>query len=68
MAYLLKDVLLDAVGLPVDWHSRLSEIAAEKMKLERKNIHSVQLLSASVDSRRGTPKLLLTMSVGRAHV
>ncbi len=63
MAYLLKDILLDAAALPENWQEKLPEIAAEKLKLHRKKITGTELLSASIDSRRGTPKLLLTMKI-----
>ena len=63
MAYLLKDIVLDALSLPENWQEKLPEIAAEKLKISRKNITGAELLSASIDSRRGTPKLLLTMKV-----
>ena len=63
MAYLLKDLVLDAGKLPENWSSYPEKIAAEKLGISAKLIHSAQILSASVDSRRGQPKLLLAMLV-----
>lgn len=63
MAYLLKDLVLDSCRLPENWSRHPELIAAEKLKISPQTITSAQILSASVDSRRGTPKLLLTMRV-----
>lgn len=63
MAYLLKDLVLDAGKLPENWSRYPEKIAAEKLGISAKLIHSAQILSASVDSRRGQPKLLLAMLV-----
>ncbi|MBO5667694.1 MAG: hypothetical protein J6S43_01065 [Lentisphaeria bacterium] len=61
MAYLLKDIVLDAAKLPGNWQKRCIEIAAQRTGIASDRIASAEILSASVDSRRGTPKLLLTM-------
>ena len=63
MAYLLKDIVLDAAGLPADWQERCIQIAAQNSGIAAGKIVSAEILSASVDSRRGTPKLLLTMLI-----
>lgn len=63
MAYLLKDIVLDAARLPENWMDDPAAIAAEKLALTPAAVTAAEILSASIDSRRGTPKLLLTMRV-----
>lgn len=66
MAYLLENIVLDAAKLPADWSADPGAIAAEKLNIDRKKITSCEILSSSIDSRRGTPKILLTLSLTSA--
>ncbi len=63
MSILLKEIVLDALKMPPDGEMRTAEIAAEKLGVLRKNISGAEILSASVDSRRGSPKIILTLKV-----
>ena len=62
MAYLLKDLLIDARRLAPEWSRHPEFIAAEKLGCDPAAV-SAEILSASIDSRRGEPKILLTMRV-----
>ena len=61
MSVLLKDLVLDAVRLPRNWQEQTGRIAAENLGVPENHVLHTEILSASVDSRRGTPKLLLTL-------
>jgi len=63
MALLVKDLVLDSVHLPQDWQENIAGIAAEKLHIDSGKITAAEILSASVDSRRGTPKLLISMKL-----
>lgn len=63
MAYLLKDHALDALKLPENWSSNPEKIAREILKLDDRTPVAAEILSASVDSRRGTPRIILSMRV-----
>ncbi len=63
MSILLKEMVLDALKLSPDWENQCAAIAAEKLDIPAKNISAAEILSASVDSRRGNPKLILTLKV-----
>lgn len=61
MAYLLNDLIFDALKLPARWSDDPAALAAEKLGVPRHKISTAEILSASIDSRRGTPKLLLSL-------
>lgn len=63
MSILIKDMVLDAVKLPENWIAGLPGFAAEKLRIRPGQVTAAEILSASTDSRRGTPKLLLTLKV-----
>jgi uncharacterized FAD-dependent dehydrogenase len=63
MAYLLKDLVLNAAKLPADWSLHPEKIAAEAMRISAGKISGCEILSDSIDSRKGNPKLLLSMRV-----
>ncbi|MBE6365805.1 MAG: hypothetical protein E7053_08695 [Lentisphaerae bacterium] len=63
MAYLLKDLLLNAAKLPPDWSANPAAIAAEALHLAPEKISGCEILSASIDSRKGNPKVLLSLRV-----
>lgn len=63
MSILLKDIALDALKLSSGWETSAASIAAEKLGVPVKNIAGAEILSASTDSRRGTPKIILTLKV-----
>lgn len=63
MSILVKDIVLDAAKLPADWTAHIAEIAAEKLCIAPQEVTAAEILSASTDSRRGTPKLMLTLKV-----
>ena len=61
MAVLLRDIVLDAAGLPGNWQEQLPLLAAETLHFPPSEVRSAEILSASVDSRRGGPKIILTL-------
>ncbi len=63
MAYLLKECVLDAAKLPENWSSHPKKIAREILKLDKNTHVEAEILSASTDSRRGTPKIIVSMRV-----
>ena len=63
MAMLLKDLPVDALKLKKNWADDPAAIAGEAGGIDRKKIRSAEILSASIDSRRGTPKLLLSLKL-----
>ena len=62
MGTLIKDIVLDAAKLPADWSVHLPEFVAAKLGIALSRVTQTELLSGTVDSRRGTPKLLLTVA------
>lgn len=63
MAYLVKELILDAVKLPENWQSQISGIAAGKLNIPPDSVTSAEILSSSVDSRRGNPKIILALKL-----
>lgn len=63
MAYLVKELILDAVRLPGNWQSQIAAIAAEKLNLPKASVTSAELLSSSIDSRRGNPKIIVSLKL-----
>ena len=63
MALLIKDLIIDTVNLKKNWQHDLVALAAGKTGIPAANITAAEILSASIDSRRGSPKLLLTLKV-----
>ena len=68
MSVLLKNLVLDAARLPGNWPDLTAGIAAEKLGIPEYAVSGTEILSASVDSRRGTPKILLTLKVDAAGI
>ena len=66
MSALLRDIVIDAAKLHAGWERRAAEIAGEFLRLPRGAVTAAEILSAAVDSRRGSPKLVLTMRVDAA--
>ena len=66
MSALLKEIVIDAARLKAGWECRAAEIAGEFLHLPFGAVTAADILSASVDSRRGSPKLALTMRVDAA--
>jgi len=62
MGTLIKDIVLDAAKLPAGWSAHLPEFVAQKLGIAPSQVLQTELLSGTVDSRRGTPKLLLTVN------
>lgn len=63
MAFLVKDLVLDSIRLPGCWQENIAAIAAEKLHIHPAKISNAEILSASIDSRRGAPKLLLSLKL-----
>ena len=61
MSVLLKDLVFDAVKLPVNWWEQIGFIAAEKLNIAPGALQNTEIISCAVDSRRGSPKLLVTL-------
>ena len=62
----LVHAVLDAVRIGSGWEFRTREIAAEHLGVPVAAVSEAEILSASVDSRRGAPKILLTLRVEAA--
>ena len=61
MSVLLKDLVFDAVKLPANWWEQIDFIAAEKLNIAPGALQNTEIISCAVDSRRGSPKLLVTL-------
>lgn len=66
MNYIIEKLMLDASRLPRNWQQGVAAFAARELRTNEKNISGVEILSSSIDSRRGTPKLLLKLLVSTA--
>ena len=61
MSVLLKDLVFDAMKLPGNWWESVNEIVAEKLHIAPEALQNTEIISCAVDSRRGTPKLIVTL-------
>ncbi|MBQ9804490.1 MAG: hypothetical protein IJW35_06575 [Lentisphaeria bacterium] len=68
MSTLIKDIVLNAVKLPPNWTEHLAEFAAKKLGVAPAAVTAAEVLAAATDSRRGTPKLLLTIQADVAGI
>ena len=66
MIYIIENLALNALKLPADYPARLPEIAGKVLHIDPGNITYCEIISSSIDSRRGIPKLLLKLRLETA--
>ena len=63
MTVIIEKLYLNVLKLRSGWQNTLSAVASGSLKIPRNAVTACEILSASVDSRRGNPKLLLKLRV-----
>lgn len=63
MNYIIEKLTLNALKLRRNWQQNLAGFAAGGLRTDIKNIADVEIISSSIDSRRGNAKLLLKLRV-----
>ena len=63
MHYIIEKLVLNALKLSAVWQQELGIFAARELRTSIKNIAAWEIISSSIDSRRGTPKLILKLLV-----
>ena len=61
MTFLIEKLLLNVLKLPANWNEIMPQIVARELHLDRNCISGCEIISASIDSRRGSPKLQLKL-------
>lgn len=67
MWYKLDQMKLNSAKLPANADEVLSSILPDRLNIAPGDLRSVQILSRSLDARRGTPSLLYTLLLDLAH-
>lgn len=63
MKYIVEKLILNALKLSGNWQQDLAGFIARELRTNVKNIAGYEIISSSIDSRRGTPKLLLKLQI-----
>ena len=63
MTYIIEKLTLNALKLSPSWYNALGPFAARELRTAVNNIAACEIISASIDSRRGMPKLIIKLLV-----
>ena len=63
MIVIIEKLVLNALKLNVNWHAELTVPISRELNVPRDAVSGYEILSSSVDSRRGMPKILLKVAV-----
>ena len=61
MFYIIENFILNAMKLPGNYCRELPRIVSRELHLDIRQLTHCEILSSSIDSRRGTPKIILKL-------
>ena len=68
MLYIIENLSLNALKLPGSYCRELPRIVSKELHLDLRQITRCEILSSSIDSRRGVPKIILKLLLETGQV